>query len=205
MLTILGIRRGITYTWAFMLLGQIVAISFATNLYFLTLLLTPPRQQPASPPSLQKSTSEATEAAVAPRPANWLGPWIIDSLSVVLTSVAADRLSREEYWNGAPGFLPLLLLPHAVLLILPTSRAILPARFFSLGDVKTVDSIYKFLWVVNFHFVGRLAWTTYKAYVAGNLGAIRDTLLEHPAVSSVGFDVIFCWISWLCWWWTQSE
>jgi len=188
-----------------MLLGQIVAISFATNLYFLTLLLSPSRQQLTMPLSSQKHDPEAIKSAKASRLPSWLGPWLFDGLSVILTSAAADRLSREEYWNGAPSFLPLLLLPHAVLLILPTLRAIFPATFFPLGNITTVDTIYKFLWVLNFHFVGRLAWTTHKAYMAGNLGDISNTLFEHPAVSSVGFDVIFCWISWLCWWQTQSE
>ena len=32
-----------------MLLGPIVAISFATNLYFPVLLLSPPQQQPTTP------------------------------------------------------------------------------------------------------------------------------------------------------------
>lgn len=44
-----GVRRRITYTWTFMLLGPIVAISFATNLYFPVLLLSPPQQQPTTP------------------------------------------------------------------------------------------------------------------------------------------------------------
>ncbi|KAF2628797.1 hypothetical protein BU25DRAFT_390707 [Macroventuria anomochaeta] len=205
-----GVRRGITYTWAFMLLGQIVAISFATNLYFLTLLLSPPQQQPITPnpkefTNPKESRSEAPELAPVSKPRKWLGPWLIDGLSVTNTYAAANCLSRENYWNGSPGFMPLLLVPHVVLLILPMARAILPAKFFPIGDPKTVNKIYKFLWTSNFTFVGQLVWTTYKAYLAGNLGGIRDALLEHPAVGSVGFDVIFCWISWICWWQIQSD
>ncbi len=187
-----------------MLLGQIVAISFATNLYFLTLLLSPPQQQPAAPQHSKRATPAAYKSEHASKSHSWLGPWLIDGISVVMTTGAADRLSKERYWNG-PGFMPLLLLPHAILLVLPTFRALLPARFFPVGEFKTSDRIYSFLWVLNFHFVGRLAWTTYQAYVTGDLGHICNTLLEHPAVSSVGCDVIFCWISWLCWWQTQSD
>lgn len=35
----IGQRTGITYLWAFMLLGQIVAILFASNLFFIAVLL----------------------------------------------------------------------------------------------------------------------------------------------------------------------
>lgn len=188
-----------------MLLGQIVAISFATNLYFLTLLLAAPQQQRLTPMSSREAKPKATNGVVVSKLSRWLGPWLIDGLSVIMTSAAAECLSKEKYWNGAPGFMPLLLLPHIVLLILPILRAVLPAKMFRLGDVKTVDKIYKFLWILNLHFVGRLTWITYKAYAAGNLRNICETLLEHPAVSSVGFDVIFCWISWLCWLRTQNE
>ena len=99
----------------------------------------------------------------------------------------------------------LLLLPHIVLMMLPTLRAILPANFFSSGDTKTVNKIYGFLWLTNSYFLGDLIWTTYEAYQAGTLGDIGSALLEHPAVSSVGFDVIFCWVSWICWWQTQDD
>ena len=188
-----------------MLLGQIVAISFATNLYFLTLLLSPPQQQPTTLPASKESGSEATRPAPVSKSRKWLGLWLIDGFSVIITTATAKSLSEEKYWNGAPGFMPLLLLPHVVLLILPTVRAILPAKFLPVGDVRTVNTIYEYLWTLNFNFIGRLAWMTYKAYVAGNLGGIFHALLGHPAVSSVGFDVIFCWISWYCWWQTQSD
>lgn len=134
-----------------------------------------------------------------------VGPWIIDFLSVINTLTAASLLGKDKYQNGAPGFMRLLLLPHIILMVLPTLRAILPAKVFSLGDTKTVNKIYGFLWLTNAYFVGDLLWATYKAYQAGTLGDIGSALLEHPAVSSVGFDVIFCWICWICWWQTQGD
>lgn len=99
----------------------------------------------------------------------------------------------------------LLLLPHIILMVLPTLRAFIPAKCFSLGDTKTIDKIYGFLWLTNSYFLGDLLWNSYRAYQAGTLEGIGGALLEHPAVSSVGFDVIFCWISWICWWQTQAE
>ncbi|KAF3006766.1 hypothetical protein E8E13_010082 [Curvularia kusanoi] len=200
-----GTRRGITYTWTFMLLGQIVAISFATNLYFLAMLLSPTQPKDSTPPpSLKHTKSETAQQVSDSKRHKWLGPWLVDAYSTVAISSAAELLSRESYWNG-PGFMPVLLLPHVVLMIVPTARAILPARLFSTGEPRIVDNIYKTLLMLNLYFIITLAKTTFKAYMAGTLNEILGTLLEHPAVSSVGFDVIFCWISWLCWWQTQGQ
>lgn len=187
-----------------MLLGQIVAISFATNLYFLTILLSPKQQQsttiePKSP------ASDIPESASKPSYRRFLGPWIIDFLSVTSTRNAANLLGQDKYQSGAPGFMQLLLLPHIVLMMLPTLRAIVPARFFPSADTRTVNKIYGLLWLTNAYFFGDLMWTTHKVYQAGDLGRIGSALFEHPAVSSVGFDVIFCWISWICWWHTQGD
>ena len=187
-----------------MLLGQIVAISFATNLYFLTLLLSPSLKKSATGRT-KESTSKEGKPALAPRHRKWLGPWVIDGISTLMTCTSAELLSKETYWNGAPGFMPVLLLPHVALMVVPTARAILPARLFPADGNSTVDKIYSSLLLFNSYFVGRLALTTYNAYVAGTLSDIFNALLEHPAVSSVGFDVIFCWISWLCWWQTQGQ
>ena len=187
-----------------MLLGQIVAISFATNLYFLTLLLNVAQQAAPATSTIEKSRPETTKSAPGSKRNKWLGWWLVDGVSTLTVTSAAELLSRETYWHG-PGFMPVLMLTHVVLLIVPTARAILPARFFPEGELRTVNKIYSSLLTFTFYFVGRLAVTTYKAYVAGTLGEILSTLLEHPAVSSVGFDVIFCWISWLCWWQTQGR
>ena len=187
-----------------MLLGQIVAISFATNLYFLTLLLNVAQQAAPATSTIEKSRPETSNSAPRSKHNKWLGWWLVDGVSTLTVTSAAELLSRETYWHG-PGFMPVLMLPHVVLLIVPTARAILPARFFPEGELRTVNKIYSSLLTFTFYFVGRLAVTTYKAYVAGTLGEILSTLLEHPAVSSVGFDVIFCWISWLCWWQTQGR
>ena len=187
-----------------MLLGQIVAISFATNLYFLTLLLNIAQQTAPATSTVEKSSPQTTKSAPGPKRNKWLGWWLVDGVSTLTVTSAAELLSRETYWHG-PSFMPVLMLPHVVLLIVPTARAILPASFFPEGEPRTVNKIYSSLLTFTFYFVGRLTVTTYKAHVAGTLGEILGTLLEHPAVSSVGFDVIFCWISWLCWWQTQGR
>lgn len=45
-------------------------------------------------------------------------------------------------------------------------------------------------------------WSTYSAVTeeGGNgWGGIQRALYSHPAVSSVGWDVICCWVSWGMW------
>lgn len=200
----LGVRRGINYTWAFMLLGQIVAISFATNLYFLTLLLNP-KQQQSTTIETKDPASVIPKSDSKPSYRRFLGPWIIDFLSVISTRNAANLLGQDRYQSGAPGFMQILLLPHIALMVLPTLRAILPATFFPLDDTKTLNRVYGFLWLTTAYFFCEiLLWETYKNYRAGILGDIGSALFEHPAVSSVGLDVIFCWLSWICWWQTQG-
>ncbi|KAI8935191.1 hypothetical protein NX059_007782 [Plenodomus lindquistii] len=186
-----GIRRGIRYTWAFMLLGQIVAISFATNLFFLTLLLSPP-----APPSPSRSGA---------RQQKWLGPWLLNLFAIFATAYPAMLLADEHYWHHPTAFLPVLLAPHAALMILPIMRGVVPAAYFH-EDVDFTDKVYNHMWALVLGNAGlMLAWTTATAYAYSGMVGVWYALSEHPAVSSVGYDVIFCWGSWLCWYLTQSQ
>lgn len=186
-----GIRRGIKYTWAFMLLGQIVAISFATNLFFLTLLLSPPVPSPPSSTGFNRQ--------------KWLGPWLLNLFAILATAYPALLLADEHYWHHPTAFMPVLLAPHVALLVLPLARAILPTRYFNDNDVAFSDKVHNYMWALVLGNAGlMLARTTATAYAYSGFRGILDALLEHPAVSSVGFDVIFCWITWICWYRTQS-
>jgi len=186
-----GIRRGIRYTWAFMLLGQIVAISFATNLFLLTLLLSPPTPAPSSSSGVRRPT--------------WLGPWLLNLFAIFATAYPAMQLADEHYWHHPTHFMPVLMAPHVALMILPIIRAIVPAGYFN-DDPQSTDKIYNFMWALVLGNAGlMLAWTTARAYAYAGFVGIQSALLEHPAVSSVGFDVIFCWITWTCWYLTQPK
>ncbi|KAF2130391.1 hypothetical protein P153DRAFT_422310 [Dothidotthia symphoricarpi CBS 119687] len=182
-----GVRRGITYTWAFMLLGQIVAISVATNLFLLTVLLSPPLP-PASP---------STTTTRSPK---WLSSWLITLLSIIATVIPAWLLTDAHYWHS-PSFMPVLLTPHAALMILPLARIFFPTRSLSGGNTEFLDKAYNRMWqLVLGTGALMLVKTTANAYAVAGFQGIWTTLLGHPAVSSVGFDVIFCWVSWVCWW-----
>ncbi|KAF1845439.1 uncharacterized protein K460DRAFT_355260 [Cucurbitaria berberidis CBS 394.84] len=185
-----GIRRGIKYTWAFMLLGQIVAISFATNLFFLTLLLSPPAPPPPSSGVYRRK---------------WLGPWLLNLVAILATTYPALLLADEHYWHHPTAFMPVLLAPHVALLVLPFARAILPAKYFNDNDVDFTDKVYNYMWALVLGNAGlMLLRATASSYAYSGFRGIRDALLEHPVVSTVGFDVIFCWITWICWYQTQS-
>jgi hypothetical protein len=186
-LTLIGIRRNIKYTWAFMLLGQIVAISFATNLFLLTLLLSPTAPR-ISTPRAQRSS--------------WLAPWLLNLASVLATVIPAFLLANDHYWHHSKDFLPVLLVPHVALLVVPFLRAVVPERYFPEDGVAVDDK----LWALTLGNAAiMLLKTTYTAVSYGGFGGIRNALLEHPAVSSVGFDVVFCWITWICWVVTQGQ
>ena len=80
-----------------MLLGQIVAISFATNLYFLTLLLNVAQQAAPATSTIEKSRPETTKSAPGSKRNKWLGWWLVDGVSTLTVTSAAELLSRETY------------------------------------------------------------------------------------------------------------
>lgn len=175
-----------------MLLGQIVAISFATNLMFLTLILSPPAPAPPSTSAIQRS--------------RWLGPWLLNLGATLATAIPAYLLADEHYWHHSTDFMPVLLTPHIALLVLPFVRALVPARYVPDNDVAFNDKVYGYMWALTFGNAGlMLLRMTYMAVSYGGFQGIQSALLEHPAVSSVGFDAIFCWITWICWVRTQDS
>ncbi|KAF2116094.1 hypothetical protein BDV96DRAFT_631264 [Lophiotrema nucula] len=186
-----GIPRGVKHTWAFMLLGQIVAISFATNLFLLAVLLSPP---PVSP---------APTSGYSRKP-KWLGPWLINLIALGATQYSAYLLFDEHYWHH-PSFLPMVMVPHVALMVLPVARGLIPTKYFSDDNVEIAGKVYKYLWGMTIGG-GVLLFLkiTAASYGYSGIRGISDALLEHPAVSTVAFDVIFCWVTWITWWKIQG-
>jgi hypothetical protein len=172
-----------------MLLAQVVAVSFATNLFFLAVLLSPPALPASSLPSAKRT--------------KWIGPWLISLATIFASEIPAYYLASEDYWYNHPHFMTLLLTPHIALLVLPIARVIIPSKHLNQDDT---EDVHRLLWGVLI-FGGAMLWllVTGLAWNHSGVQGIAKQLYEHPAVSSVGHDVIFCWITWLVWWAAQRQ
>ncbi|TPX10856.1 uncharacterized protein E0L32_008245 [Thyridium curvatum] len=121
LLTIEGRRRRIPYLWAYLLLAHLVNLSFAQNLFYVALLLTPfPLAGGAT-----TRIGRALEAVFPLKPANWHPrPWILTGLlglcysAIFLLPYAAETTSFASTVIFSRTFaLALLAVPS----IMPTS------------------------------------------------------------------------------------
>lgn len=184
-----GKRRGIKHLWAFMLLGQVVAISVSQNLFFAALALAP-RSTTSSASTKEKD--EATPAAKAG--ASWT------LILSVLGSLFTVGLSPKT--TNGPYFLPNLLVMHALLIFplvpLPTFYSSLsPGRLYTYTAIIALRlRLPTYTTLLEGHelsFVGLRAWLPQlfkQAY---------STLFQHPAQSSIGYDVVFASLTFIVW------
>ncbi|KAJ7718345.1 hypothetical protein B0H16DRAFT_1609420, partial [Mycena metata] len=162
-----------------MLLGQFVAISIASNLFYLALVLAPRLPSPSS--------THGMSSLPAPV-ALWLP--ILLSLSTIATSPFTSERS----------FLPNLLLMHT-LIILPL---LVPDRLFPLAQASA-EPKSRIGISLKTHYIVLHARATSQA--AGDPPvSVKDLALKawnvlhsHPAQSSIGWDVIWTSISFVVW------
>ncbi|KAF7303690.1 hypothetical protein MIND_00598400 [Mycena indigotica] len=170
-LAIEGQRHHIKRVWAYMLLGQLVAISVASNLFYLALALSPshPRQH-------------------GPRQRAPLTLWLPVVLSLI--TVAASPFTDTKT------FLPNLLVMHALTMI----PLLFPTHKSSSG-VVTIQALYSQIAFVSIFlsaFAGFSAFSD-SASFSQVMQSIWATLHEHPAQSSIGWDVVWTSLSLLVW------
>lgn len=165
-------NRGIPHLWIFMLLGQVVAISFASNLFFLAVLLHD--QVPARSPPRTSSLVRS------------VGVWydVLLAINIGLSTMMPSRF-------GEPFFLRHLLVPHFLAFVPLVINKIMPDG----PAVRKPWRISKVVTMFMLLFVG----TTKLYEEGGDMRVALQTLHEHPAVSSVGWDVIYCWVSYSAW------
>ncbi|KAJ7856723.1 hypothetical protein B0H14DRAFT_2352632, partial [Mycena olivaceomarginata] len=187
-----GRRHRVKIIWAYMLLGQLVAISVASNLFYLALVLA--RPPPPSTPSPAAHTRRASTQRAPP--ALWLP--VLLSLGTVATSPL----------TSARTFLPNLLLMHTLIVLpllapdtlfpFPSDRPEKPKPFLSLG----LPTLYVLV------FGAALALHTRATTVALGDPALSftafarsawTTLHAHPAQASIGWDVIWTSLSFVVW------
>ncbi|KAL2754104.1 hypothetical protein ACRALDRAFT_1069989 [Sodiomyces alcalophilus JCM 7366] len=184
-------KRRIPRAWAFMLLGQVVAISFASNLFFLAVLLHDVADSP-SDQDARKGEDDSRERkgevlkTAPPSTAVFWYPTIFG-----FTVGWALEIPNQF---GRPYFMLMLLVPHLVafapLLLDAVLRANVPARLLNPPSRYVRAGFMTALVVVA---------TSRVMGEGGDWELIKSTLYEHPAVSSVGWDVICCWVSFAAW------
>ena len=226
-----------------MCLGQIIAISFAMNLFFLAILLEPLQSSADGTPCKplpefdQRTHSNANltssnnriqeqEGRMLPElyahddrapPATQAHgqPWDYKKMTwasqtVIYTTLILNFLSifLIPYTAHTRFFMPMLAIPHVLLFVPVVIYNILP-RSRTYVQSFPGGSIYIFISVVSLCLYTKAtiavlmeADTRNKLYV--NPRRFMAELYTHPAVSSVGWDVILCWSSALLWAISQS-
>jgi len=170
-----------------MLLGQIVAISVASNLFYVAIVLSQPPNR-----------DSATQINTSPR--LWLS---------VLLSFATVAISPH---TSTQTFLPNLLVMHALLFapLIGDSTIVKPLKRFSV-DVTTLYRVIQIL-AAAIHLrtvmtaARFLKEVTLSSSTAVHLVSVAwEVLHSHPAQSSIGWDVVWTSTSFVIWMVTSSE
>ncbi|KAI9452116.1 hypothetical protein BJY52DRAFT_1294624 [Lactarius psammicola] len=173
-----GREHGVKHVWAYMLLGQLVAISVATNLFFLALV------------PLAKEKTKAASAA-APRAGSSSAPSVLwlSVLASLGTVILVPHSLRHDY------FLTNLLVMHA-LLVLP----LLPLPASSPHAVHLpmpTRTLYRLVALLS--AAARLRTVTVSGSLTAEPGTLWAVLNSHPAQASIGWDIVWTTISVLIW------
>ncbi len=160
-----------------MLLGQLVAISVASNLFYIAILSSPIPREPA------KQSSSRVPATL----------WVS-----VLLALATVGLSP---YTTSHTFLPNLLVMHALLVIpllppslLPHTTHQWPIRVRTLYGLVLLSSF-----AIRTHTILAGAKVVGSESPLGLFSAAWDVLHSHPAQSSIGWDVIWTTVSFIAW------
>ncbi|EPS33901.1 hypothetical protein PDE_08863 [Penicillium oxalicum 114-2] len=204
-LGVMARRFAIPHVWAYMLLGQIVAISFAQNLFFATILVSR-RPIPANVGGQKAGQIPKQDSTVV-----WSPPLYLEILPVaisLISTVLVPTVAHTRY------FMLLLLIPHLLLFVPAVLR---PGQSWNTkaqskeGSAETVSRRYSsfFRWY-TMACVAIQAHSTF--VVLQDMGLAMDihslktfvcsipgVIYEHPAVSSVSWDVIFCTVTAIAW------
>lgn len=166
-----------------MLLGQVVAISVAINLFHLHLFLLDMAPHQSTNKSHQVTGNNSPMGLLV---------YITLSCITVWTSPAV---------SGTPLFLPNLLVMHALLVYCVT-----PWTLVSHNQARTVPTkwIYWFVAMASLALRARTTRATIgslptSVVPAGTLRLLWYTLHEHPAQSSIGYDVVHVTLGFLVW------
>ncbi|KAJ5779292.1 hypothetical protein N7457_007012 [Penicillium paradoxum] len=177
-LGITGRRYRIPHVWVYMLLAQFVAVSFASNLFFATILVS---QRP--------NKKDVTFT--------WSPPLIFELLPVTLSlldTVAVPIFAHKKE------FMPLLLAPHLLVFVPCLLGPSVSSKATKAQGDQTTRRYVVFIQSIGAAFVVLQAYFT--ALMLQDIGSdvsyvevarlLLDAIYAHPACSSVSWDVIFC-------------
>jgi hypothetical protein len=151
-----------------MLLGQIVAVSFAWNLFNIAAVCSPIIPERHSQ-GKEKKRLELTSTFL-----------------VLCLAVCFSCIYFVPYTVGSSYFLPVLGIPHILLFV--------PLYVLGNEDIRRFGGYTSLIFIAA--IVCLFAKATQEAYdSSARHGGFVGALYEHPAVSSVGWDVIFCYIN----------
>lgn len=219
LLAIEGRRRNIPYLSSYLLLSWLVNLSFAQNMFYIALLLTP---APIAEANHTTRLARLHNALFPPKPANWcpnprlyLGLLLLNYFSIFLLPYAAETVSFSTVLLATRGLaLTVLALPN----IAPASWGTVHRHPHSVYGVYNAlfqtNSIMSALLHVKATFVG-LAFNTPDAYYHRHsiripfdtaertswertttaVGKILGSTNDHPVVAAVGRDVVLSAIS----------
>ena len=183
-----------------MLLGQIVAISFAQSLFFATILVS---KKPT--PAKREEDEELGEEFL------WTPPLyseLVPVASSLLSTVAVPTVAHTKY------FMATLLIPH-LLLFVPvvlrptrseTNRVATKARNRAHDADNTTRRYIVFFQLLIAVCILLQAHSTLQALEHAEMREysklarnLSTAIYEHPAVSSVSWDVIYCTVTAMAW------
>ena len=179
----LGRRRNIKHLWAYMLLGQIVAISVAANLFYLALVLS------------ESSVSGSFKRTVSLK--------LVISVLLSLGTIALSPFTSQKT------FLPNLLVMHMLLFIplISSSPEVSSSASFSIS----LKTLYRIIHLACAGIHVRTIFAAISSLQASSSLPVSQssfldvfneawtTLYSHPAQSSIGWDVIWTSLSFIVW------
>lgn len=186
-----------------MLLGQIVAISFAQNLFFATILVS---RQPCRTDGTKKDKSGAQDSIAA-----WSPPLYAEVLPVaisLISTVLVPTVAHTKY------FMLMLLVPHLLLfvpaILRPSQSSTVETHAKDYSEKRTIQRYAAFFqWytvacvIIQAHSTLLVLQEMGQEISVESLRTLAASLpgviYEHPAVSSVSWDVIYCTITAVAW------
>ncbi|KKK26373.1 hypothetical protein ARAM_006648, partial [Aspergillus rambellii] len=183
-LGVVGRKYRIPHVWSFMLIGQIVAISFAQNLFTLTVLVSESSGKRDSSRNAGNSDSDSDKDEHEHEHEEetiWTPPGLLELTPIVLSLASAAVVPSVAH---TPLFMPVLLVPH-FLLFVPTLLS--RSGLAGFGSYRGVGRYRRLFWWIGAAAVGIQARSTFLLLSEEQRGVVPvvkrllATMGEHPA------------------------